>query len=634
MSASLAKSDFLATMSHEIRTPLNGVIGLSELLRPDRAHRPPAPAGRRHRRRRAAACSALVNDILDLSKIEAGRLELEAVDFDPRAVVEQSTTLLAERARAKDLELAVSCHPDIPARCCGDSVRFGQVISNLTANAVKFTSSGEVVVRASVEATPTRHGTDDGIVLRVEVSDTGAGMTPEVQERLFTAFSQGDSSTTREYGGTGLGLAISRQIVEAMGGEIGVNSEPGSGSTFWFTARFAPATETDHEPPPLPSVAGLRVLVVDDNETNRFILEEQLGRLVDRAGRRVVRRGGPGPARRRPPPRAALRHRAARLPHARRQRLSSSPGWCAATGRFGDTRIILLTSADGPRPRRPGVGRHRPVAHQAGAALHLLDALADVAGARPASSRPRPAPTARRRGTVRRAGSRGRVLVVEDNEVNQMVAVGILREPRVCRDRRRERVGRLLLLPVGRRRFDAVLMDCQMPQMDGYDATRMIRSFEDGQYRTPIIAMTAAAIAGERERCLEAGMDDFLTKPVDVDAAARDPGPVGTRRGRARADEAATDSRRLAGLADDPVLDADRLEELLDLDPGDPTMLLRFIDRFGPNSRATLAAMREHRGGRLRPRARPGRARPQGQCGQPRRDPAGRALQGRRAPGR
>ncbi len=328
MSASLAKSDFLATMSHEIRTPLNGVIGLSELL-----GRTELTA---HQRRLADGIDgagrsllALVNDILDLSKIEAGRLELEAVDFDPRAVVEQSTTLLAERARAKGLELAVSFQTDIPAWVCGDSVRFGQVISNLTANAVKFTSSGEVVVRASVETgsdddtedtKDTGGGTRDGIVLRVEVSDTGAGMTPEVKDRLFTAFSQGDSSTTREYGGTGLGLAISRQIVEAMGGQIGVNSESGFGSTFWFTARFEAARQTDHEPPELPSVAGLRVLVVDDNETNRFILEEQLGgwsieSAVASSG--VEGLGTLDDAHRRG---RAVRHRAARLPHARRQR--------------------------------------------------------------------------------------------------------------------------------------------------------------------------------------------------------------------------------------------------------------------------------------------------------------------------
>lgn len=627
MSASMAKSEFLATMSHEIRTPLNGVIGLSELL--GRTELTP------HQRRLADGIDgagrsllSLVNDILDLSKIEAGRLDLEAVDFDPRAIVEQSTTMMAERARAKDLELAVTCHPDVPAVVSGDPVRFGQVISNLTANAVKFTNSGEVVVRATVETTDetsdatsdvtpdvtrvetsdvtSAEATDAGIVLRVEVSDTGSGMTPEVKERLFTAFSQGDSSTTREYGGTGLGLAISRQIVEAMGGEIGVNSESGYGSTFWFTVRFAPASVSAAVAAPVPSVAGLRVLVVDDNETNRFILEEQLaGWSIEAA---IASSGVEGlglldDAHRRGQPFDVVLLDYL-MPGVNGEQFARM---MRGDGRFGDTRIVLLTSAMDLDPEvltaaGIDVSLTKPVLPSS-----LLDTLADLAGARAETAPPSGAPSGApsvpgtASSTPGRAdrrlpmGSRGRVLVVEDNEVNQLVAVGILESLGYAVDVAENGLAGYYSFQSADGAYDAVLMDCQMPQMDGYDATRMIRSFEDDQYRTPIIAMTAAAIAGERERCLESGMDDFLTKPVDV-ALLRDTlerwVPVN---GDHSAETDATDSRRLASRADTTVLDPSRLEELLDLDPGDPTMLLRFIDRFGPNSRAALATMREHR---------------------------------------
>ncbi|NUR82093.1 MAG: PAS domain-containing protein, partial [Dermatophilaceae bacterium] len=236
MAASRAKSEFLATMSHEIRTPLNGVIGLSELL--GRTELTP------HQRRLSDGIDQagrvlldLVNDILDLSKIEAGRLELESVDFDPAGVLERGVALLAERARAKSLNLSVTHSADVPLLVSGDPVRFGQVIANLTTNAVKFTDAGSVSAHLSLE-----RSTPAGPVLRVDVSDTGPGISPDVRSRLFESFSQGDSSTTREYGGTGLGLSISRQIVSAFGGDIGLDSEPGRGSTFWFTAAFGAAS--------------------------------------------------------------------------------------------------------------------------------------------------------------------------------------------------------------------------------------------------------------------------------------------------------------------------------------------------------------------------------------------------------
>src|SRR6478736_3284509 len=272
MEASRAKSEFLATMSHEIRTPLNGVIGLSELL--GRTELTP------YQRRLSDGIDqagrvllGLVNDILDLSKIEAGRLDLELVDFDPAAVLERSVALLAERARAKSLDLSVAHGPDVPFLVSGDPVRFGQVVANLTTNAVKFTDAGSVVVHLGLERL-----TAAGPVLRVEVTDTGAGIAPHVRSKLFESFSQGDSSTTREYGGTGLGLAISRQIVTAFGGEIGVESEPGHGSTFWFTAAFEAAStrSAGRSQSQAAAVSGLRVLVVGADEAHRWRVEEQL----------------------------------------------------------------------------------------------------------------------------------------------------------------------------------------------------------------------------------------------------------------------------------------------------------------------------------------------------------------------
>ncbi|GAA2030067.1 hypothetical protein GCM10009740_19660 [Terrabacter terrae] len=637
MGASRAKSQFLATMSHEIRTPLNGVIGLAELL--GRTELTP------HQRRLSDGIDqagrvllALVNDILDLSKIEAGRLDLESVDFDPTAVLEGSVALLAERGRAKSLDLSVTHGPDVPALVSGDPVRFGQVVANLTTNAVKFTDSGSVVVHLEVLRTGER-----GPELRVEVRDTGSGITPAVRSRLFQSFSQGDSSTTRQYGGTGLGLAISRQIVTALGGRIGVESEPGVGSTFWFTATFEPASDQalSRRTTYAASVSSLRALVVGPNATHRQRIEEQLGAWsvsvasastgveglvqLDRAHRAsrpldVVVLDDPGVGQ-------------AGLQVARMIR---------SDGRFEGVRVVLvcaqLPPPDAATTTDAGVDAvlTSPVMPSA-----LFDAMADAAGRHLAAGAADPAdspesdgaddsgdPSGRGRSRGGWQGGRvpapvradgdvplGTVLVVEDNEVNQLVAQGVLESlgyaVRVAANgvegvaAHREHGDKIL----------AVLMDCQMPRMDGYEATRVIRAQEEPGQRVPVIAMTASAIAGERERCLQAGMDDFLTKPIDVALLASTlqrwagPGAIAgrglLRDGAGPSAEAPTGAAAVdAGLGSpvaevgDGVLDLRRLEELGDLEPGDPSLLLRFIDRFGSGARQRLHELRDaHREG-------------------------------------
>ncbi len=577
LSASRAKSDFLATMSHEIRTPLNGVIGLSELLRRTELTS--------HQQRLAAGVDqagrtllALVNDILDLSKIEAGHLDLEEVDFDPREVLEQSVGLVAEKAREKGLELVVAGAPDLPRLVRGDPVRLGQVVTNLAANAVKFTSEGEVVVR-----TTGRVG-EHGPELRVEVTDTGVGVEESAQARLFDAFSQADSSTTREYGGTGLGLAISRRIVSAMGGDIGVESRLGAGSTFWFTASFetplstGPRRDASRED----SVAGLRVLVVDDNETNRTSLAEQLAvwrvdvTATESAYEALVqldasvRTGTPYDV-------VLLDHL---MPGVDGEQLARI---LRAEKRHDQTRLVLLSAAEEPTAEwLTDVGVDLFVSKPV-LPTRLLDVLATLGGRMDPAAVTAAGPATATAG----ATGRGRVLVVEDNNVNQLVAEGVLRRlgyDVVLADNGAAGVAALADAPDG---FDVILMDCQMPVMDGFDATRAIRAMQRGSgVRTPVVAMTAAAIADERERCLAAGMDDFLSKPVDVDLleatlarwVPERPAPV------APAPEPVEPEASPA---------ARRLRELIDRDGIPRELVARMIERFVPTATATAERLRE-----------------------------------------